>query len=91
MEPWLAILGILGTLCLGAMSPGPSFVVVARIAVTGSRADGFAAALGMGVGGLFFGCLAAFGLHVVLMHTAWAYRRRRLSPLPRLQALAGCC
>lgn len=79
MESWLAILGILGTLCLGAMSPGPSFVVVARLSVTGTRADGMAAALGMGIGGLFFGCLAAFGLHVVLMHTAWAYLAFKLA------------
>jgi len=42
----LPLLGIAGAMIIGAMSPGPSFVMVARTAVA-SRSDGLAAALGM--------------------------------------------
>ena len=62
----VALLSIAGALTLGAMSPGPSFVMVARTAVAVSRAGGLAAALGMGVGGLVFAALALLGLHVLL-------------------------
>jgi len=55
------------------MSPGPSFVMVARTAVASSRADGLAAALGMGVGGVFFACAALLGLHVILTAVPWLY------------------
>lgn len=65
-EP-LALLSILGALLIGAMSPGPSFVLVTRIAVTRSRFDGLAAGLGMGVGGAVFGALALAGLSALLL------------------------
>lgn len=58
--------GILGALLAGAISPGPSFVLVCRTAMLHSRNAGFAAALGMGVGGAIFGCLALFGLATLL-------------------------
>lgn len=52
-----AILTILAALLLGAMSPGPSFVIVARNAIGLSRGDGLATALGMGIGGVFLAAL----------------------------------
>jgi len=52
MSTTAILFGILGALLIGAISPGPSFVLVSRIAITASRLDGFAAALGMGLGGL---------------------------------------
>jgi threonine/homoserine/homoserine lactone efflux protein len=73
MDSALAILSIAGAITLGAMSPGPSFVMVARTAVAGSRADGLAAALGMGVGGIVFAGAALLGLHVVLTAVPWLY------------------
>jgi RhtB (resistance to homoserine/threonine) family protein len=73
METAFSILSIAGAITLGAMSPGPSFVMVARTAVASSRADGLAAALGMGVGGVLFACAALLGLHVVLTAVPWLY------------------
>ena len=73
MTPTLALLAILGTLTLGAMSPGPSFVLVARTAVARSRRDGLAAALGMGVGGAVFCGLALLGLIALLASVEWLY------------------
>jgi threonine/homoserine/homoserine lactone efflux protein len=68
-----AVLSIAGAIMLGAMSPGPSFLMVARTAIARSRADGLAAALGMGVGGVVFAALALAGLHAVLVAVPWLY------------------
>lgn len=48
------------------MSPGPSFVLVARTSVASSRSHGLATALGIGTGGVFFAVAALLGLHAVL-------------------------
>jgi len=48
------------------MSPGPSFIMVARTALAISRMDGVAAALGMGVGGVLFAVAALLGLQALL-------------------------
>ena len=66
MELSAAILGIAVALTLGAMSPGPSFIMVARTSVAVSRRDGLAAAVGMGVGGVFFSAIALLGLISIL-------------------------
>src|SRR5258705_9686761 len=68
-----AILTILAALLLGAMSPGPSFVIVARNAIGLSRTDGLATALGMGVGGVFFSGIALAGLYTLLSAVEWLY------------------
>lgn len=68
-----AVLAILVALFLGAMIPGPSFVVVARNAIGLSRGDGLATALGMGVGGIFFGSIALAGLYTLLQAVEWLY------------------
>jgi threonine/homoserine/homoserine lactone efflux protein len=63
MHELTALLTIVATLCIGVVSPGPSFLMVARVAVASSRSRGFAAALGMGAGGATFGAAALLGLH----------------------------
>ena len=61
------LLGIAGAMIVGAMSPGPSFVMVARTAVSSSRGDGLAAALGMGAGGIVFAIAALVGLQAAFL------------------------
>lgn len=73
MEAGLAFLAILGALVIGVVSPGPSFVLVARTAIAASRRDGLAAALGMGLGGVLFGSLALLGLTALLTRAVWLY------------------
>jgi len=68
-----AFLSILAALLLGAISPGPSFVIVVRNAIGLSRRDGLATALGMGVGGVLFACVALVGLYQVLAAVNWLY------------------
>jgi threonine/homoserine/homoserine lactone efflux protein len=72
------LFGILGALLIGAVSPGPSFVLVSRIAITASRVDGLAAALGMGLGGAAFGTLALVGLSALLTQVDWLYMTLKL-------------
>jgi threonine/homoserine/homoserine lactone efflux protein len=67
MHDILPLLGIVGALAVGVVSPGPSFLMVARTAAASSRPDGLRAALGMGLGGLCFGAIALAGLQAVLL------------------------
>ncbi len=67
MDIITSYIGILGVLCLGIMSPGPSFVLVARTSAAVSRGDGFTTAIGMGVGGAVFATLTLLGLQAVLL------------------------
>ncbi|MEI7444217.1 MAG: LysE family transporter [Burkholderiales bacterium] len=66
MTDLLPVLAVVGALSLGVVSPGPSFLMVAREAVSVSRAHGLAAALGMGLGGAAFALAALLGLQAVL-------------------------
>jgi threonine/homoserine/homoserine lactone efflux protein len=67
MDDFLPLLGIVGALAVGVVSPGPSFLMVARTAAAASRPDGLRAALGMGLGGLCFGAIALAGLQAVFV------------------------
>jgi threonine/homoserine/homoserine lactone efflux protein len=67
MQELASLLGIVGALAIGAVSPGPSFVMVARVAVSTSRPNGIAASLGMGLGGVVFAAAALLGLQAVLL------------------------
>ncbi|WP_207483816.1 LysE family translocator [Arenibaculum pallidiluteum] len=78
MEVWLSLAGVLATLAIGAASPGPSFVMVARTSVAHSRRHGIAAALGMGTGGVVFATLAVLGLTALLARVEWLYLGVRL-------------
>ena len=67
MQELSAFAGVLAALTVGVVSPGPSFVMIARTAVASSRSNGFAAALGMGAGGVLFALAALLGLQAVLL------------------------
>lgn len=67
MQELTALLGIAAAIAVGAASPGPSFIMVARTAVSASRIDALFAALGMGIGGLAFACLSLIGLNGLLI------------------------
>jgi len=67
MQELSPLVGIIAALTVGVISPGPSFVMVARTAVSSSRSAGLAASLGMGVGGVVFAVAALLGLQGVLL------------------------
>jgi threonine/homoserine/homoserine lactone efflux protein len=73
MHELTALFGIAAAIAIGAASPGPSFIMVARMAVSSSRVDALFAALGMGVGGLAFACLSLIGLNSLLLSVPSLY------------------
>jgi threonine/homoserine/homoserine lactone efflux protein len=66
MQESQALMAIALAMVIGAMSPGPSFIMVARTSVSSSRGDGLSASLGMGVGGAIFALAALLGLQGIL-------------------------
>jgi threonine/homoserine/homoserine lactone efflux protein len=71
------IASIVAAIGLGAMSPGPSFLLVARTTAQ-SRSQGVVAAVGMGVGGMLFALIALAGLHVILTQVPTIYMAVRV-------------
>ena len=70
---------ILGAVLIGAISPGPSFVMVLRTSIALSRSDGLAAAIGMGLGGAVFGTAALLGLTALFAQVEWLYMVLKLA------------
>jgi len=79
MELTLSLAGVLGALLIGAISPGPSFVLVARTSMAASRVDGLFAAIGMGVGGVIFSVVVLLGLQAILASVPWLYLTLKLA------------
>jgi len=79
MSEFGIIAAILGAVLIGAISPGPSFVMVLRTSIALSRSDGLAAAIGMGLGGALFGTIALLGLTALLAQVEWLYMVLKLA------------
>ena len=73
MTEFMSDLAIMAAMLVGAISPGPSFLLVARLSLSHSRGGGLAAALGMGVGGMILATLAVIGLQAIFMQVGWLY------------------
>jgi threonine/homoserine/homoserine lactone efflux protein len=73
MDPIVSLFSILGALVLGCISPGPSFLFVARTSVAVSRRAGIAASAGMGLGASIVCTLALLGVRAVLAQAEWLY------------------
>jgi threonine/homoserine/homoserine lactone efflux protein len=78
MHELVSLASIIAALSIGVISPGPSFVMVARVAVASSRVRGLATAVGMGVGGAIFGAAALLGLQSVLLAVPALYAALRV-------------
>lgn len=61
-----SITSIAAVLMMGAVSPGPSFISVARNAISHSRMHGLGTALGTGTGAAIFALMAMLGLQKIL-------------------------
>ncbi|MFW1645594.1 LysE family translocator [Acinetobacter guillouiae] len=73
MESLLILGSIALALMLGAISPGPTFVYVAKNSIAISRKHGLFTALGTGTGAALFGFLAVMGLQAILLAVPSAY------------------
>lgn len=67
MDGIAPVLGIVGVLFIGVVSPGPSFVFIAQRSISLSRGDGVSASLGMGLGGVIYAILALVGIQLLLL------------------------
>jgi threonine/homoserine/homoserine lactone efflux protein len=74
-----SLAAIFGVLCVGTVSPGPSFVMVARTAVSSGQAEATAASLGMGIGGVIFAIAALAGLQALLLAVPTLYFALKLA------------
>lgn len=74
MNEYSFLLSIAGVLLVGAMSPGPSFLIVAQHSLSKSRGHGIATALGTGLGVAIFALLASFGVTTLLERVPSAYQ-----------------
>src|SRR5919198_550618 len=75
MDLALALATLGAVQLMAVMSPGQSFLFIARTAMTDGRLPALAAALGMGLGSCIWAVAAmlGIGMAVVLQQAAWAY------------------
>lgn len=75
MTEWLLPLASVGLAnLLGAMSPGPAFVLIARTAVTRGMGPAMAAILGLALGAMLWTAAAIWGLQAVFATLPWLQR-----------------
>ncbi|MDX1717204.1 MAG: LysE family transporter [Anderseniella sp.] len=67
----LAILAI--TQLLAAISPGQSFVLISKLALSSNRSVALSAAMGLGLGTIIWSSAAILGVALLLKSAAWAY------------------
>ncbi len=79
MDLALTLAPILAVLVIGVVSPGPSFILVARTAVALSRPAALSSALGMGVGAAVLALAALLGLNMLLQQIPGAYLALKVS------------
>ncbi len=73
MSEYAFLIAIAAALLGGAMSPGPSFLVVAQNSLSKSRLHGLLSSVGTGLGAAVFALLAALGVTALLDQTPAAY------------------
>jgi threonine/homoserine/homoserine lactone efflux protein len=64
---------------LAVISPGQSFVVISKLALSCGRRSALSASLGMGVGSVVWALFAIAGLALVLEQAAWLYSLLKLA------------
>ena len=57
----------------GSMSPGPSFILVAKTAVSKPFSEGIGVSIGLAIGAVFFTLLAIFGLYALFETVPFLY------------------
>lgn len=58
---------------LGAMSPGASFLLATRTALSSTRKASFAVSLGLGSGAMIFAIVALLGLQSIFLVVPWLH------------------
>ena len=81
------LLGLGGVILLGAMSPGPDFVIVTRSAALSGRRAGMACAAGIGAGVFAWSAVTALGVAGLLAASAVAFTVVKLAGAAYLMLL----
>jgi len=79
MEFLIPLITLWAAQLLAAISPGQSFVLIFRLALSNSRPVAMSAVMGLGVGTIIWSSAAIAGLAIVLEHAAWAYIAFRIA------------
>src|SRR5262245_20801019 len=81
------VLALSGVILLGAMSPGPDFVIVTRSAALSGRRAGMACAAGIGAGVFVWSAVTAAGVAGLLAASAVAFTVVKLAGAAYLMLL----
>ena len=73
---------------MGAMTPGPSLVVVLKHTISGGRVNGVAASIAHGVGVGVYATLTVVGLALVIQQTPWLFNVIKYAGVVMLLRLA---
>lgn len=79
MSYFPTLLTILAVYWVAVVSPGPNFLLVSQLALSGRRRMGIQAGLGIAAGGTVWAILAMAGVAAVLDHIAWLHTTIRLA------------
>ncbi|WP_158818389.1 LysE family translocator [Methylocapsa sp. S129] len=74
----LSLLSVAALWTLAVVTPGPNFLVIARLAVGQSRAAGLRAVIGIGAGTAIWGAAGFFGVHALFTAAPWMYAGLKL-------------
>jgi len=72
------LLSVAALWALAAVSPGPNFLMAARVALTRSRGAGLSAVAGIAVGTLVWGLAGCFGVQALFEAAPWMYLALKL-------------
>src|SRR5688500_1592683 len=78
MELIYGLIGFAIAHMLAVASPGPSFVLVAQVAASRSRAAALVATTALTVGAAIWAAAALFGLQSLFKHADWLYLALRI-------------
>jgi threonine/homoserine/homoserine lactone efflux protein len=79
MTDWLGLLVSVAILwAFAVVSPGPNFLITARIAITRSRRDGLRAVAGIGIGTVIWSAAGCFGVQALFIAVPWMYLTLKL-------------
>lgn len=88
---WTALAPFLLTCLAIELTPGPNMAYIVLLSAQRGRVAGLLAALGVALGLLTIGLLAAFGLAQVVQDTPWLYQALRWAGVAYLVYLAWDC
>lgn len=73
MPSWGLLGGVAAIWGIAVVTPGPNFLVAARVAAVRSRAEGLGVVAGIGLGTAIWGLSGFYGVHAMFAFAPWLY------------------